>query len=77
MIAGINESKTLKYMSCECKCKSDCRKYDLNQQQNKDKYQCECKNLKEHQCAKKIIFGILLHVVGKMVNIQQVVLTIH
>ena len=34
------------------------------------------KILKNIVCAKKIIFGILLHVVEKMVNIQKVLLTI-
>ena len=33
MIAGINESETLKkYITCECKCKFDGRKYDSNEQ---------------------------------------------
>ena len=34
------------------------------------------KILKNIVCAKKIIFGILLHVVEKMVNIQKALLTI-
>ena len=34
------------------------------------------KFLKNIVCAKKIIFGILLHVVEKMVNIQKALLTI-
>ena len=62
MITGINESKTLtKHISCECKCRFDGRKV------NSDKCQCECK--KHH--VKKIIFGILLHVVVEMGNIKE------
>ena len=66
MIRGTNESKTLtKHMSCECKCKFDDRKFNSNQKWNNDKCSCECK--KHH--VKKIIFGILLNVVAKIVNI--------
>ena len=45
MITGINVSKPLtKHISCECKCKFDCRKYHSNQKWNNDKCRCECKN---------------------------------
>ena len=38
MITGINESKTLtKHILCECKCKFDGRKCNLNQWWNSDK----------------------------------------
>ena len=64
MIKEINESKTLKqHISCECKCKFDGRKCNLDQWWNNDKYRCEYK--KRHVC-EKIIFGILLHTVVKM-----------
>ena len=56
MIAGINESKTLaKQVLCECKCKFDGRKWNLNSNQklNNDKCQCECKHLKEDHVSKK------------------------
>ena len=44
MITGVNESKTLtKYISSECKCKFEGRKYNLNQKWNNDKCWCECK----------------------------------
>ena len=44
IITGINESKILtKDVSCECKCKFDGRKCNLNQKWNNDKCQCECK----------------------------------
>ena len=33
-------------------------------------------NIQEKMCAKKVIFGILLHVVLKMVDMQKVLLTI-
>ena len=67
MVAGINETKTLtKYVPCQCKCKFDERKCNSDKWWNNDKYGCECKM--RHVC-KKIIFGILLHVVVKMENI--------
>ena len=38
MIAGINESKTLtRHISCECNCKFDGRKCNLNQCRNNGK----------------------------------------
>ena len=67
MITGINESKTLtKHTSCRCKCKFDSRKCNSNQKWNNNKCRCECKNI---IYVKKIRFGIMLHVVAKMVNI--------
>ena len=67
MITGINKSKTLtKHISCEWKCKFDQRKCNSNQWWNNDKCRCECKNT---IYVKKIMFGILLHVVAKMINI--------
>ena len=67
MITGKNESKILtNNTSCECKCKFDGRKCNSNQKRNNDKYQCMCKNI---IYVKKIIFGILLHVVVKILNI--------
>ena len=63
MITETNESKTLtKHISCELKCKFD-----------------ECKNVKiwkNIMFPKKIIFGVLLHLIVKMVNIYQVLLMI-
>ena len=44
MIRRINESKTLKrHLSCDCKCKFDGRRYNLNQKWNNDQSQHECK----------------------------------
>ena len=44
MIRRINESKTLKrHLSCDCKCKFDGRRYNLNQKRNNDQSQHECK----------------------------------
>ena len=49
MITEINELKTrTKYISCDCKCKFDDRKCNLNQKWNNDKYQCKCKNTTKH-----------------------------
>ena len=70
MITGINKLKTLtKDISCECKCRFDGRKCNSNQKWNNDKCQCKCK---KHNYVKKIIFGILLHVIAKMVNVWQI-----
>ena len=67
IITGKNESRTLiKNISCECKCKSDVTKCNLNQWWNNDKCWCECKTF---MYVKEIVFGILLHVVVKMENI--------
>ena len=64
MITIINQSKALiKHMSCKCKCKFDDRKCNLTHQWNNDKCRYECK------IWKKIIFGILVHVLVKIVNI--------
>ena len=70
MTTGMNESKRLtKHISCECKCKFDGKKCNANQNWNNNKCWCKCKNPKKHRVCNKIIFGILLHVVVKMVNI--------
>ena len=67
MIAGKSESRILtKDISRECKCRFDGKKCNSDQWWNNDKCQCECKNV---MYVKKIIFGILLHVVVKMENI--------
>ena len=67
MIAGKSESRILtKDISRECKCRFDGKKCNSDQWWNNDKCQCECKNV---MYVKKIIFGILLHVVVKMGNI--------
>ena len=65
MITGINESKTLtKHMSGEYKCKFGGRNCFSDQWWNNGKCRCECKKR-----VKKIMFGILLHVIVKMENI--------
>ena len=67
MITVINWFNTSrKHVSSECKCKFDGRKCNSNQKWNNSKCWYECwKNI----CAKKIMFGIPLLVVVKMVNI--------
>ena len=56
MITGINESKTLtKHISCECKCKFDKTKYNLNQWWNNNKCGCECK--KHPLCEKDYVWN--------------------
>ena len=70
MIKRINGSKTLtKYISCECKCKFDGRKCNSNQKWNNDKCCPSVKIQNNIVCPKKIIFGILLDAVAKMLNI--------
>ena len=51
----INKSKTLKHISCECKCKFDRTKCDLNQWWNNDKCRCECKII--HVCEKDYVWN--------------------
>ena len=66
MITGINELKTLtEHISCECKCKFDGTKSQINGgiSINVDM------NVKNITYMKKIMFGILLHVIAKMENI--------
>ena len=68
MITGINESKTLaKHISCKCKCRFDGRKCNSDQWWNKNDV-----SVKNVMYVKKIMIGILLHVVVKMENIEQV-----
>ena len=67
IITGIEVLKKLtKYTSCKCKSKFDGTKCSSNQNWNNKKNWCECK---KHHICEKIIFGILLHVAAKMVNI--------
>ena len=55
MITGITESKTLKnHITC------DGRKCNSNQKWNND-FSASVKIKKKNMCAKKIIFGMLLH----------------
>ena len=68
MITGINEFKTLaKHISCKRKCRFDGRKCNSDQWWNKN--DVSAKNV---MYVKKIMIGILLHVVAKMENIEQV-----
>ena len=54
MITGLNESKiSTKHISCECKCKFDGRKCNLNQKCNNDICWSECKNPKKHHVCEK------------------------
>ena len=66
MTTGINELKTLtKHISCKCKCRFDERKCNSDQWWN-NKCRHECENV---MCVKKIMFGILLHVIVKMEDV--------
>ena len=67
MITGKNELKILtKDISCECKCKFGGEKCNSDQWWNNDKCFVSVKNF---MYVKKIIFGILVHVIAKMENI--------
>ena len=67
LIKKINEFKILtKHVSCECKCRFDERKCNLDEWWNNDKCRCECKNV---GYVKKIRFQILLHVILEMEKI--------
>ena len=59
-------------MLCECKCKLNDRKSNLNQKKNNDKCQCECKNLKE-QFNKYIDVSVIAF--DKIIDITKKVLT--
>ena len=66
MITGINEPKILtKHISCKFKCKFDKIKCNSNQKQFNDKCWYKWKKIRY---VTKIWFGILLHVVVKMVK---------
>ena len=66
MITGINESRTLtKHVSCKCTCKFDGRKCNHIKSGIMINVNASARNI---IYVKKIIFGILLHVVPKMVN---------
>ena len=67
MITGINESKPLtKHISCECKCKFDGKNLIEINGGITVNFDVSVKNI---IYAKKIMFGILLHVIVKMENI--------
>ena len=69
-----NESKLLtKDISCECKCKFNGRKCNSIQSGIMANLDASVKNI---IYVNKIIFGILLHVVVKIVNIWQLLQTI-
>ena len=66
MITSIPKALT-KHISCECKCTFDGKKCNSNQWWNNDQYWSDCK--KKSCMWKKIMLGILLHVIVKMENI--------
>ena len=63
MITRIDEGKTLlKHISCDSKCKFDCRTGNSNQKCSNDECQCECKKY-----CKIIVVEILAHEFIKLV----------
>ena len=70
MITGINESKILtRHISCKCECKFHGRHVTRIKSEITVSVGESVKILKSIIHAKKSIFGILLHVIAKMVNI--------
>ena len=49
MITGINESKALKYISCNYRRKFNGRESNVNQRGNNNNSRCECKNPLKHR----------------------------
>ena len=73
MTTGKNESKPLtKHVLCKCECKHDGRNCNLNHKWNNKKCRRDCK---KHHICEKIVLVIVLYVIVKMANIQQVFLT--
>ena len=68
IVTEMNESKTLiKHISCESKCRwFDERKCNSGQWWNNDKRWCEYESI---IYVKKVVFGIVLHVIVKTENI--------
>ena len=67
MITGINESKPLtKHIPCECKCKFDGKNVTEINGGITINFDVSVKNI---IYVKKIMFGILLHVIVKMENV--------
>ena len=68
MITAKNESKTLtKNISCKCNCRFDGKNVS---QMNAEITINVCVSVKNAMYVKKIVFGILLHIVGKIENIM-------
>ena len=69
MVTGINESKTLtKYISCTCNCNFDGRKRNSIKSGIKINVGRSAEIQKNIVCVRNIIFGTLVHVVVKMIN---------
>ena len=69
-ITGINESKLLtKQILCKCECKFDGRKLTQVKSGITVSVDVSVKILEKLIYARKVKFGILLHVVAKMLNI--------
>ena len=69
VITGINESETItEHIICKCECKFDSKNITRIKNGITINVGVSVKIQKNIICAKKIIFGILQHVVVKMVN---------
>ena len=69
MIRRISESKKLrKHISCKCKYKFGGTKCNVDPKWNEELCRCQRKNFRKHHVCTNIIVGILVDVLGKMVN---------
>ena len=67
MIARINESITLRHISCSCKCKFDSKKCNSNRRLNKEL--CQCSTTVQWNVCEKIIFVISEYLLAKLLGI--------
>ena len=70
MVTRVKESETLvKHILRVCKCRFDDEKEKPNQKWNKDRCNCGCKNQLKELICRVIIYGILVYVLLKVINI--------
>ena len=68
IITGINEFWLLvQRISSDCKCQFDVRKYNWNQKWYNNKRWCECKSHWYNIYVKKIIYDILVDLLGNLI----------
>ena len=56
---------------CYFKCNFDGRKFNSNQNLNKELSSCECKNLIKHYTCEKKLFETLVRVLTRLINMWQ------
>ena len=74
VIKGMNESKALaKRISCQCRCKFDGKKYNSRWKWNNVNCQCKCKMPIRHRPCKRIMRGIIVHVLASVIRVMGLV----